>query len=223
MSIIPVRNQKGYPRAECMCDFCDRIEVMGAKYKRTRGQGDQVDEGPLIRRLQQMGWSKIKGKIRCPICEAKRKSEAHEQVKSMNESRVISMQSVKSKSEAVREPTKKQRVQIFAMLAEVYDIDAGRYMQGDTDDTVAEVLGVMPGWVSEIRAAEFGPDGNNEDIDALADEIAAFRTEAVAAIKAGTEHNEKMIKALDRAADFGERLNRIRAAIGPRNQKKAGV
>lgn len=212
MSVEPIEGVPGVSRAKVVCDECGRSEVAACDYKRVPGGKWVPNEGQIKTKITAHNWSIIKNKMFCPACLAKRK------VVNMHEQKARKMEAEKPK-----EPTKKQRVQIFATLAEVYDIDSGRYMQGDTDDTVADVLGVMPGWVAEIREAEFGPDGGNEDIATLAAELAEFRKQATEAIRENTERNEVLINALERAKEFAERLSRIRAAVGPRNIKKAGV
>ncbi|MBL3587737.1 hypothetical protein JMM61_20710, partial [Rhodovulum sulfidophilum] len=49
-------------------------------------------------------------------------------------------------AEVLRQPSREQRREIVDMLREVYDPEAERYRRNDTDATVADVLGVMPGW-----------------------------------------------------------------------------
>jgi len=121
------------------------------------------------------------------------------------------------------EPTKRQRIDIFTMLAECYDIDAGKYRQGDTDDTLAEVLGVRPGWVMLIREAEFGPDGGNEDMESLSLSFDKSR----AAFRELLEKSEALEKELEtiKASAAAEKnrwdglaaqLSVIRKAVGPR-------
>ncbi len=211
MTINPIEG-RGVHRAECVCDECARTEVVTCNYEKASSGKWVPNEGQIKTKITAHNWTIVKGKMFCPKCTAKRKT--------------VSMQASnakKAEAPAPSRPSKKQRIQIFTMLADVYDVDAGRYMQGDTDDTVAEVLGVMPGWVVEIREEEFGPDGGNEDIEKLAAELAEFREQATAAIKANTEQNDKMIKALDKVKDFAAVLDRIKKAVGPRNQKKAGI
>ncbi|MCA0848321.1 hypothetical protein [Salipiger thiooxidans] len=132
--------------------------------------------------------------------------------------------------QAAREMTPKEKVQIYAMLAEVYDMDTGRYRNGDTDDAVAEVLGVMPGWVAQIREADFGPDGANDDIagvTAALEESRAALTELRKALST-TEKDVARIRAdMDaerRRMDSAlSKLGAIKSALSPRLLKKAGL
>lgn len=92
--------------------------------------------------------------------------------------------------QAPRTPTLAQRHEITGMLMLSYDHKAGRYTGAETDKTIAEAIGggCMPGWVAEIREANFGPAGGNEEIEAIRAEIAALSA----------------------------RLDRVCAAVGPR-------
>jgi len=118
-----------------------------------------------------------------------------------------------------REPTRQQRRDIMDLLADVYDVSAERYRQGDTDETVADVLGVMPGWVAQLREDFFGPSGANHDMQALADEVAA----AIAADQKALKQIDQMA-ALVRARTetlktLQSRLQGIEAAVGPRKMR----
>jgi len=215
MSIEAVEYKGGAGRAKIVCDNCDRDEVVPCAYvgpgNASQSNG-RPNESQARAKALRMGWSYIKGKLRCPKCEAKRKA--------------TNMQTAQSKVTPIKapsEPTKKQRIEIIGLIATAYDLDAERYVGGETDDTVASAAGVVPGWVAQIREAEFGPDGSNDDIETLRAEIAADREAIAAAIKASTEQTEKLISKLAAVKDYAERLDRIKAAVGPRNVKRAGV
>jgi len=222
MAVNPVSREGGVTRAEVNCDTCDRSEVVACEYVMGGRRAERVpNESQARAKVMGMGWTYIKNKLRCPSCEAKRK--------------VIQMPIKEVKTETPREPTKRQRIEIFTMLADVYDIDAGRYMQGDTDDTIADVLGVMPGWVAKIREAEFGPDGSNQSIEELTQKIDAMVKE-IAGIRGDCEAMRKdaqtVIAAADVAMTSADRklaevsamkadLDRIKKAVGPRILKQA--
>lgn len=125
--------------------------------------------------------------------------------------------------EAQREPSKRQRIEIFTLLAECYDIDLGRYQNGDTDETVAEVLGVLPGWVAQIREAEFGPDGGNEDIEALIKSLREAEHDLKAMLQIFENHLEGAKKKLADVSVMRANLEKIKKAVGPRNLRIAGV
>lgn len=225
MAIEKIPSKGGrHGKAKIICDDCGKEDCVPCAYVGVggaRNENQRPNESQARAKALQLGWAYVKNKLRCPTCEAKRK--------------VIPMKQP-TKTEAP-EPTKKERIQIFAMLADVYDVDAGRYAQGDTDETVADVLGVRPGFVAQIREAEFGPDGGNEDIDALAAkiddmlrEMKGIKGDCEAIIKdaqsiidnanfAFDSNKKKLAEVTALKAD----LEKIKKAVGPRILKAAGV
>ena len=99
-----------------------------------------------------------------------------------------------------REPTRAMRVDIYVALASAYDLDAQRYRGHATDRTVAEAVGggCMPGWVSALREAEFGPAGN-EEVDGIRAELR--RLDGVVA-QAGRDFDAHIGRALKIKAAF---------------------
>jgi rubredoxin len=210
LMIEGIKYTQGQSRAKIICDDCNRDECVPCAYvtKQIGGGPARPNESQARAKALTMGWTYIKNKLRCPSCEAKRK--------------VVPMKPVKAETQTP-EPTKRQRIDIFTMLAECYDIDAGKYRQGDTDDTLAEVLGVRPGWVMLIREAEFGPDGGNEDMESLSLSFDKSR----AAFRELLEKSEALEKELEtiKASAAAEKnrwdglaaqLSVIRKAVGPR-------
>jgi len=201
------KNTGGAPRATAHCDMpeCDRTEVVACGYRRnTSGSAQAIpDEKQVHAKLVGQGWSFVKGKLRCPACEAKRK--------------VVPMKA----AEAPREPTRSQKREIMDMLETAYDTDNERYTGGDTDDTVADVLKVMPGWVAQIREEFFGPAGGNENMSALRIEIEQFISDGERQIKAGKTWVSEISRAVDRARDYKSRLSGIEQAVGTRVMKRA--
>ena len=204
----PVRSNRGQPRVCATCDDCGREETVAAIHGKSGGDGF----GQAAQKLQKMGWSYLHRHLRCPNCEAKRK--------------VVPMK----KAEEPQDPTKKQRLEIISMLMEVYDLEKECYLNGDTDTTVANVLDVRPGWVSQIREAEFGPDGGNEDIESLKSSLAELEREikgdaqAIRSVvdKAG-QSLEKAEKRLAQVSAMRLELDKIRKAVGPHIERKAGL
>lgn len=212
MAFEPIRG-KGVNRARVCCDFCDRSEVMTCGYVRGSDPGKTIPNArQLFKKISKRGWSVIKGKVRCPSCEASRK--------------VVRMIKAKTKPQVVadppREPTRAQNREIMVLLGDVYDAEQERYRRGDTDETVAEVLEVMPGWVARLREEFFGPAGGNEDMVALADDLRSFIVAAgdvrqkaqgqIAALEAEIRQAEKHLV----------RLGEIEKAVGPRLLARAG-
>ena len=165
------------------------------------------------------GWAVVKGKLHCPGCEAKRK------VKPMAE-----VQAKLQAGAAVPQPSREQKRAIIDLLQASYDTKAGRYLQGETDATLATVLEVRAGWVAVLREELFGPDGRNEEADALRQELDALRAD----IKAAEAVHDDLRKALDRqgealaglrgqAGRAEAKLSRILTAVGAHVVRKAGL
>ncbi|WP_172332741.1 hypothetical protein, partial [Mangrovicoccus sp. HB161399] len=160
-------NGKGVNRANVACDTCGRIETVTCDYFRKAGNEWTPNEGQVLKKMAAQKWAIVKGKHLCPTCDAKRRAKPQEEASDMtNKGRAVT---------DLRQPSREQKRQIADMLRDVYDLDRGRYVSGETDATVAEVLGggVMPVWVAEIREEFFGPDGGNDDMAETAAEIAA--------------------------------------------------
>lgn len=207
--IEPIK-EKGAPRAKVTCEDCGKEEVVPCGYlKDPHTKAHSPDEGQIIKKMNQSGWSYIKGKLRCSTCEAKRK--------------VVPMKKPETKIEAPREPTRAEKREIMDLLETVYDVEAEHYKAGDTDETVADVLGVMPGWVAQIREEFFGPDGGNEDIERLEREVAEVRAEATQKLRASVAANDEVQKVIAKLSAIAATLEKIKKAVGPRALAKAGV
>ena len=239
MAIEAKNPSQGEARARLSCDAngCDRAEIIPCVFKgrAVKGGTRRIDLGATYKTVRALGWSVVGKKQFCSHCAAARKYKNHQQKKVIQMPRKepnptrgqqlfdASAELAKIQSAKPPEPTKKERIQIFSMLAEVYDLDAGRYNNGDTDETVAEVLGTMPGFVTQIREAEFGPDGGNEDIEALTSRIDGFQEEllqlhkSAEAVATGAERKLGELRAMK--AD----LQKIKNAVGPRVAKVAGL
>ena len=211
------------PAARVVCDMkCGREEVVPCFYKgRAKPMIGEPDQGQIHKKMTSMGWSLVKGVLRCPACEAKRKAaQAAEKVYA---ARAVPAAQAAQAAQAVPAdiaPSKKQRIQIISMLAEVYDLDAGMYAGGETDETVAGALEIAPGYVEQVRAAEFGPAGGNEDIKELRADLEAFKGDAAEALEALARLNRDLRARIERARDLADRLGRIEKAVGARVIKR---
>jgi len=187
------QGRKGQPCWQARCNCCDRKDVFSSP----RG-----DEGRARKKIQEKGWSRIKGVLRCPKCEAKRKVERMPQ---------------KVKDPApLRQPTREQNFQIGEVLRDVYDRQAGCYKGSETDDTVADVLGVMPGWVVAVREEAFGASGANEDMSALSGQVASFLKEARALVADRDRETDKVVAMIKRVEAIEKTETAIKKAVGPR-------
>lgn len=212
------------PQAVCTCDLCGASVALPVNYERKASGDWQMKEGQVLTRLQGRCWSYIKGVLRCPECEAKRKGEKNAVTQTKTPT------AAPSPSEAPpRQPSREQKRQIVTLLTDVYDVDAGRYRGGETDKTVAETIGggVLWGWVAQIREEMFGPDGGNDDLAQLAADVAAFRDEAArtytglarwkADVSAAKEQWDAVLETLaGKARQLNTRIDALKAAVGPR-------
>lgn len=211
MAFEPVRGERGCPRVTCICDDCERSEVVAAQH----GPGAPDGFGQAITKTQRMGWSYIQKRLRCPACEAKRK--AVKVAKNATKSKVVQG----SSTQPPREPTRAQLRSIIEMLNDVYDIDAERYTGGETDETVAAVLEVMPGWVVAERERAFGPAGGNADIEALAAGVSECGQQIEAALRDLNAHTSYFEKLRDQVQAHAKALSAIKVAVGPRVMARA--
>ena len=187
---------KGVNRANAICDDCGKTEAVSCGYIQTNPQHSVPNKGQVLRKVEANGWAEVKGKLRCPECEAKRK-EANMTT------------STKPKSE-LREPTPKQKREIIGMLEIVYDDEAKRFKSGESDKTVADAIGdgVLWGWVAQIREELFGPDTRNKELD----EIRKGITDLVEAIERERKDAAERIKSLEqKAAHLVDRLAQVSA------------
>lgn len=222
MSIIPTpKGTDRSPAAKAICDFCDHTEIVRADYERTAHGEFRVDEGQVLKKLTHNGWSYIKKKLRCPACEAMRKP--HQPKPAAEEP--MPEPTIASSNDDLRHPSREQKRQIVSLLTEVYDTAAGRYIAGETDKTVADTIGngVMFGWVAQIREDLFGPDGGNEELEALEADFHQWSEEAAQIAKSCHENIQAALAGLrefnkmrDKISEMAPRIDALKAAIGPR-------
>jgi len=219
IKITPKGTSRG-PVAEVKCDCCGATENIRAAYERKSTDKFEVKEGQVILKATQKGWSQIKGTLRCPECEAKRRDAAKPQ-KEITVTNVLNL----PKTEEARQPSRDQKREIIALLNEVYDTKVGRYTGGETDKTVAETIGggVMLGWVAQVREDLFGPDGGNDDLLELRDEVQAAIFECTAVAKQCQEDIDKAVGTLksyngvrEKLVDILTRIDKLKKAVGPK-------
>jgi hypothetical protein len=205
MSFHPIRGGRGQPRVKCTCADCGREEVVAAIHGRDGKEG----EGQAVQKITAMGWTYLSKRLRCPACDQKR--------------RTAKATASDKAAPPAREPTREDKRRIMDLLTDVYDTDAECYRQGDTDDTVAEVLEVMPAWVADLREEFFGPVGSNQDLADLRRDIVE-QAEQITDLKAeldlkvmDVQNAQQSIRAM-----LG-RLDKIESALSPRVRARAGV
>lgn len=197
----------GVSTARCVCDKCNREEIIPCTFERQPNGTFSLNEGKAQKKITQMGWASVKKHLYCPTCEAKRKAE---------------MPHVE-KPEPPKEPSRAQKREIIAALDEYYDLEAERYKGGETDETIADLIDVRPGFVARIREELYGPDGANEDIAELERKLSGIfsvASETLKDMKAAMEAAEKLSREV---ATMQAELQKIKQAVGPRKLAVAGV
>lgn len=65
------------PRAKVICDYCAAEDFFNCDYERPKGGGNDwiPNVGQIIQKMNAKGWADVKGKHRCPTCEAARKAK----------------------------------------------------------------------------------------------------------------------------------------------------
>lgn len=200
---------RGVNRANVICDDCGKSEPVTCDYTRQASGSWLPNESQVKKKITAHGWAEVKGKLRCMSCEAKRK--------------VVPMKVKEKEPEQPNEPTRLQKRQIMEMLEDVYDTEAEMYSGGDTDETVADVLGVMPGWVARLREEFFGPDGSNQNLEELLKDMARLDRELKTLLQEAGQYRDKAEKKMAEVSRMRADLEKIKKAVGPRSRKAAGV
>jgi len=214
--LLAVRGDNGERQAKCICDDCGAVECVPAQHgnrdnfvKGTHRNGvaneTLLNEGKVHAKLQNMGWSHIRNRLRCEACTAKRKEKP--EVKPMTAS-----------VQDLRRPTREQKRQIIDLLTDVYDTAAERYKGCETDVTVAAAIGggCMFGWVAEIRDELFGPEGVNEEAVQVIAELRVWQETADALMTKAHAAIEELEGAREKVGQFQKRLDAIVKSHGPR-------
>lgn len=190
MSIEAI-NGKGVNRGNAVCDDCGRKETVTCDYTRNPDNSWTPNEGQIHDKVCKHGWALVKGTLRCPSCEAKRKAQMKEK-----------KMAPKTNVAPIRKADPKQKRLIILALEDAYDDTEKRYKGDYTDKSLAAEIGseIMPGWVSEIREEFFGPAGN-EEADKLRDDIEALEKETKRLIDIFAAEQANKIDALRQRLD----------------------
>lgn len=229
MSVEPIKRGR-QEAARVTCDECGQTIEVAARHDDNQNmrRGGKIitpiaSQKSVNQKIERQGWELVKGKHLCPACSQARKEPDRQEEEPMSQ--------IKEQLEKVdlRRPTPKQKREIMGMLEVAYDDDAKRYKGDDTDKSVAEAIGngVLPGWVAEIREEFFGPDGSNEGMEKVRDEIEALLSEtkvlwqdiqnARAAFDAKIQPAfDKILSNKEQIKKLGERIEGIRRAVGPK-------
>lgn len=163
----------GNSTAMLVCDDCGATEKIICAYTgkfNAKTNKKRPNAGQAKSKAQRLGWSVIRNKMRCQTCEAARKVPQEEppaMQKSATPTLSVKPPAAEPANAAASEPTKEQKREIILALEDYYDTSAEAYKPGESDNTMAEICRVLPGWVAKIREEFFGPDNRNKELDAI--------------------------------------------------------
>lgn len=210
MSVKPIEQSSGVPRARVICDDCGREEVVTCDYNRRAGGNWSPNDAQARKKVIAHGWAEVKGKLRCPSCEANRK--------------VVNMADRKPAEEsAPPEPTPKERREIIKLLEDVIDDEAKRYVSGESDETVADALGVRPGWVAQLREEFFDASGDSNDMEEVLERARAMLDEEAEQKKIIAAYSIEQRKREEALRKLIADVEAIKETQGKRVCRKAGV
>jgi hypothetical protein len=221
-----------------ICDNCGFEQRVTFAEHRAGGGGVQKTvrrrESITKQQLSRQKWACSKKSITCPDCAAANKSMKEKQ--QMKTDVKPAPATPETTTTGVREPTKQQKREILQMLEACYDSKAEMYCGGETDNTVAEAVGVLPGWVAQLREEFFGGAGN-EDIQRLSERLTQIQTtiadgmKDMTAIRATVQQLQDAIsnatseleKRRSEVAASATDLDKIKKSLGAHALKKAGT
>lgn len=149
----------------------------------------------INKKARQSGWlPKRNGKHTCPDCKETK--------------RVV--------DEAPREMSVQERRKIFREIDDCYDEANSRYVDTHTDNTIAIKLGVPRKWVEDLRNENFGPSGENTEMERVASALGRITAELTDAINGCMEAASKAEKLKVEADEARKTLDSIKSAVGPR-------
>ena len=141
---------KATPPAHFMTLHCDRCRAS----ERRRMKRADLPPDAIAKFMRNVGWE-VDAKCRhatCPKCQKKGATV----------------------TEISSEALKRQR-QMFHLLDEFFDADAGRFAKGWSDEKIAEQTGLAAAAVRKAREAAYGALKVNPEVAKLTDELAAMR------------------------------------------------
>lgn len=202
-----VHGQQPAVIASCDGDCDCQPWTVNCDYERVSTGNFNPKIGQVNKKLTGMGWSIVKKKLYCPACTEDRKGKTM----------------TTPADTPPREPSRVQKREIMEYLDSCYDTENERYIAGDTDDTVADALNVMPGWVAQLREEFFGPDGGNEDMSATLERLEALEEQFTTDRAHAQALVDRMTQGIEEVRELRENLTKIKKAVGPRKLSVASV
>lgn len=117
--------------------------------------------------------------------------------------------------EPPREMTQAERRAIFREIDGSYDEKHGRYVDSMTDQAIATKLAIPRKWVADVREENFGPSGENDEIERVASLLGRVDAELREAIDKCLDAAGAAEKLKVEVADAKNRVEQLRRAFGP--------
>lgn len=191
---IPAAGGGYHGIARFLCVGC------GATHDQRLKSGEACNPELLAKRACRDGWqahSHRRARTYCPACLALRPANDP----NSELAKVIPMAKPVAEPTPLREATPDQRVAIRSALDKSFDDSVGAYLDGMSDQRIAETVGVPRMVVERIREAAYGPIRVDP-------EMAAIRS-AIEALKADIEGQQKGIDNLKaKVAELSSRVEK---------------
>jgi hypothetical protein len=179
---VPVDSGGGWRRVHRIaCTECPITYDISANTR----SGSRANED-LLKVLKRGGWTVGRNPAHdlCPDCTSTRRRKT-DKAEPMNAKAPIAE---KLSVEAPRAPSFDERRLILMKLQDHYVSETVGYDRGWSDKKVAENLGVAWKWVADLRAANFGPARDNDDVREILAEAKAIQEETGKILAAANDH-----------------------------------
>ena len=161
------------PVARFVCNGC------GTTADLSMNSGNGVNPEAMAKIIRERGWSADpwrRSVSYCPACQVRPKNDPNSELK-----KVIQMAKAPEPVAAVaaiREATPQQRTAIRNYLDKHFDDAAGTYLDGMSDQKIAEAVNVPRVIVERMRDTAYGPIKVDPEIQAIRTELAALKAQA---------------------------------------------
>lgn len=158
------------PVARFICNGC------GATADLSMNSGNGVNPEAMAKIIRDRGWSADpfrRSVSYCPACRVRPKNDPNSELK-----KVIPMAKAPEPVAAIREATPQQRTTIRNYLDKHFDDAAGTYLDGMSDQKIAEAVNVPRMIVERMRDTAYGPIKVDPEIQAIRTELATIKAQA---------------------------------------------
>ena len=158
------------PVARFICNGC------GGTADLTMKTGHAVNPEAMAKTMRGKGWRADPWRRSisyCPACQVRPKNDPNSELK-----KVIPMAKAPEPVAAIREATPQQRTTIRNYLDKHFDDAAGAYLDGMSDQKIAEAVNVPRMIVERMRDTAYGQIKVDPEIQAIRSELAALKKQA---------------------------------------------